>query len=177
MNLTDYERVARTFFGDCPGCDECNACRVQTLIAQVWESGRRSGAADSAKTHGRKTLWQEWSWDAGMLERLVSHALKVCPEWCFTCRDDAAVFTRNQMERAEEWARAGGHRKTDWEAFMQTWIRRASKEMERGVPRQSRQADLFGQSSALPSGPSSRDAEREDTLERAMTLSAGTGRR
>lgn len=164
MNLDDFQRQVAMLFGHCPGCDDCNACRVSHLVEQVWLSGQRSGRVNADQNRGRKTYWHEWKWDAGMVESLVSHAIKVCPEWCFNGRVAAAVFTREQMERGEEWAKSGGHRKTDWVAFMKKWIRGEGEKMASGSNPPIRQADLFEANSGLPSGASPIDTYNQDPV-------------
>lgn len=169
MNLSDYQKQARLLFGDCPGCDDCDACRIQALIEHVWDSGRRSGAASTIERKQRSFTWKEWEWSDARVNHLVSHAMKVFPDWTFRTHDEAAIFVRTQLEKACEWAESRERviRAIDWVRFMQRWIRQEADRAHRGTPAKA-QADLFNQPSQPQSPASRRTASRQSMYDDLM---------
>lgn len=173
MNLQEWQRVGQTLFGECPGCEDCAACRLQTLIKNVWDSGRRSGAATSADRKAKSTTWDEWEWTPAHREDLVVYTMKVFPEWRFKSREEALAVVRTQMARAYEWqgSRDRVVRAMDWVLFMKKWIRREAGQTPAVPP----QAGLFDQPSPRPSPASRREEEREEVYKRLTNRSETSG--
>lgn len=173
MNLADYQKVAATFFGECPGCDGCDACRIQTLVASVWESGRRSGASSSAERKKQSTTWEEWGWSEAHEHLLITYAIEKCADGVFTQPGAARAYVREQLERAELWT--GGRdkvvRKIDWVKFMKTWILRDLSKMP-ALPTPT----LFDQPSQVRSVPS-KAAARESVLQESLNMRRRKGAR
>lgn len=158
MNLSDYKKLASTLFGVCSGCDACDACRALRLVEQVWESGRRSGAAESAERKGRKVPVDGIVFD---LDALTAYVVGISG-----CTGEVAkVWASTEMGAMIEWAMAKGERKVDWAMAAKGWLRRSLKG-----------------SGSFPSGDSSKPqsrtsraaAEHEETFREAMSLNSPT---
>ncbi len=169
MNLTDYHKIARTLFADAEDLE-----KFIELLAQCWESGKRSGAAGTVERRASKCLVGEWDWDSiAVIDDLGAYVDQHSPDGLFSSKLDQAQFILEQLEDMRVWAVARGERKLDWSAALKGWMRRSWGSKSRvALPRQ---ADLFAGSSPRPSAVLSREQEYESVHQRAMSLNEPIG--
>ncbi len=168
MNGRDLERMVRATFGECPGCGDCNSCRVLGMVQMAWDTGVRSGSAGAAERK-KNPLFSEWDWEA---------------EWPTLMKyvrgkrfgDDiagASAFVTEVHETATDWAlqTAGAPpRRPNWTSFLKLWL---GKELARLRPLPELQTDLFRASSATSSVVSRSSMKIAARREGALRILAG----
>lgn len=145
MNLADYKKFAGMSFGQCEHeCGDCQPCRIQALIEQVWTSGQRSGQHKSSEKKVGVVPWTDEYWGEAEMNDLMAYGSE---------RDASPEFVAEVFEQVKLWALANEAEK-NWLPFAKAWLGRELKARPPG----SRQQDLFG--STTTSRPSSRDQQR-----------------
>ena len=170
MNLDDYQKLATMLFGECQGeCGSCDPCRIRTMVEQVWESGRRSGASSSAERKRDACLFGEWDW-AGAQHDLEDYILKISPAGHHGSRGEALAYLQKVTEAAGLWSqsRPKVERRRDWTAFLKIWI---GKELSMLIPIDP-QPGLFAASSQGQSPQSRKVEDQRDTYHQASAMSS-----